>query len=168
MFVNDALNLLNLTSPVTQAEIKAAYKKASLKYHPDRNTAGAEMMKVINAAFECLKKLGDTVEAKEGFKEADSAEDYSEILNALHELDGLEIEICGNWIWITGDTRKHKGRLGRKEGGLGCFYSKNKKAWYYRPAEYKSFGRSGASMDEIRAKYGSEKPAKSGRKVLAA
>ena len=33
----------------------STYRAADLKYHPDKNPAGAEMMKLINAAFEVLK-----------------------------------------------------------------------------------------------------------------
>ena len=61
MNINEALNLLNLSQNVTKEEIKKAYKKMAIKYHPDRNPAGAEVMKAINAAFEFLSGLdGDT------------------------------------------------------------------------------------------------------------
>ena len=90
------------------------------------------------------------------------------MLNKLFALDGLEIEICGNWIWIKGETKKHAKVLGRKEGGIGCFYASKKEAWYYRPAEYKSRGGKGKSMDAIRAKYGSTNPTKTAKKQLKA
>lgn len=127
MNTNDALNLLNLTGSATQTEIKKAFKAQSLKFHPDRNPVGAQMMIAINAAYEHLKKLGDTVTASEGFTENDYAEELNEVLNKLFALDGLEIEICGNWIWITGDTKPHAKALGRKEGGIGCFYASKKR-----------------------------------------
>ncbi|HDX0987992.1 TPA: DnaJ domain-containing protein, partial [Pasteurella multocida] len=52
MNINEALNLLNLSQNVSKDDIKKAYKKMAIKYHPDRNPAGAEVMKAINAAFE--------------------------------------------------------------------------------------------------------------------
>uniref|UniRef100_UPI003F4ABCEB DnaJ domain-containing protein n=1 Tax=Pasteurella multocida TaxID=747 RepID=UPI003F4ABCEB len=57
MNINEALNLLNLSQNVSKDDIKKAYKKMAIKYHPDRNPAGAEVMKAINAAFEFLALL---------------------------------------------------------------------------------------------------------------
>lgn len=164
MNINDALNLLSLTGDATQAEIKKAYKAACLKYHPDRNKAGAQMMIAVNAAFDFLKGLGEKVEAKEGFETNNYAEELQAVLNGLAVLEGLIIEVCGNWVWVTGETMTHKDAI----KALGCRWAKKKKAWYYRPAEYKSFSRSSSSMDEIRAKYGSQSVKHSTRKQLAA
>ena len=166
MNINDALNLLSLTSPATQAEIKKAFKAASLKFHPDRNPAGAQMMIAINAAYESLKGLGENVEAKSDFKETNYAEELNEVLNSLLVLEGLILEICGNWIWISGDTKQHKKALGKD--GLKCFWSNPKKMWYYRPAEYKSLNRKSQSMDKIRSSWGSTTQFTTSRKALTA
>jgi len=168
MNINDALNLLSLASPVTQTEIKKAFKAASLKFHPDRNPAGAQMMIAINAAYETLKDLGESVEAKSDFSQTNYAEELNEVLNSLLVLEGLIIEVCGNWIWISGDTKQHSKRLGKKEGGLGCFYASKKKMWYFRPDEYKSSSRKSTSMDDIRATYGSNTKFYSTRRALTA
>ena len=166
MYTNDALNLLSLTSPVTQAEIKKAFKTASLKFHPDRNPAGAQMMIAINAAYEALKTLGDNVEAKGEFTETNYAEELNEVLNSLLALEGLILEVCGNWIWISGDTKQHKKALGKD--GLKCFWSNPKKMWYFRPAEYKSLSRKSSSMDKIRETYGSNTTFRTTRRALTA
>lgn len=156
MKINDALNVLNISEATTQAEIKKAYKAASIRFHPDRNPAGAQMMVAINAAYDALKNLGDTVTPEQDFNANNYGEELNEVLNKLFSLDGLEIEICGNWIWIGGDTKKHKAELGKN--GIGCYWSKKKSMWYYRPADYKSKGRGSWSIDEIRAAHGTEKP----------
>jgi len=156
MKINDALNLLNITQAVTQKDIKKAYKEACLKFHPDRNPAGLHMMQAINAAYETLNKLGDTVSPEEGFNSSNYGEELNTALNQLIVLDGLTIEICGNWIWISGDTRPHKEQLGKN--GIGCFWSKNKRMWYFRPSDYKSFGRGSWDIDTIRGVHGSIKP----------
>ncbi|MBV7300729.1 J domain-containing protein [Enterovibrio paralichthyis] len=168
MNVTDAMNLLNISGTVTQAEIKKAYKAASIRFHPDRNPAGAEMMKAINAAYDYLKGLGDSVTMQADAKAYDFGEELSQVLNQLLELNGITIEICGNWIWVTGDTKPHAKRLGRKEGGIGCYFSKKKTAWYYRPDEYKSRSRSSMSLDEIRVAHGSEVYRGEGRRKLSA
>ena len=57
MNINEALNLLNISDKATKEEIKKAYKKMAIKFHPDRNPAGAEVMKAINkVAFFMNKK----------------------------------------------------------------------------------------------------------------
>ena len=167
MNVNDSMNILNLVGTVTQKEIKAAYKKASLAFHPDRNPAGAEMMKVINDAYNSLKALGETVTSS--VVDSNShAEALNEKLNAFFDLDlkGVAVEICGNWIWLTGDTKPYSKMLGKD--GIGFFYASKKKAWYYRPADYKSYNRKNNTLDQIRAKHGSSTVKRGTRKSLAA
>ncbi|MBS0350771.1 MAG: hypothetical protein JSR33_06240, partial [Proteobacteria bacterium] len=49
----------------------------------------------------------------------EEANPYAEILSrALNAIMGcsLEIEICGAWIWLSGDTRPHKELL--KQNGF--------------------------------------------------
>jgi len=55
MKLSDAVNVLGLSGHVAPKEVKAAYRVAAMKYHPDRSPAGAEMMKIINAAYDVLK-----------------------------------------------------------------------------------------------------------------
>lgn len=152
MKIQDALNLLGLTGTVTKQEIKKAYRAASLKYHPDRNPAGKEMMQAINAAFEALKDLDEVTGSEE--KDAyDFADQLSEALNMIINLAGLEIEVCGNWVWVSGDTKTHKDAI----KAAGFKWAKKKLMWYFRPEDYKSFGRGGWSIDEIREQHGSTK-----------
>jgi len=49
----------------------------------------------------------------------------------------ITIEICGSWIWLSGDTRKYRKQF--KETGF--FYTYKKKMWYWRPSDYKSANR---------------------------
>ena len=63
------------------------------------------------------------------------------------------IEIVGNWIWVTGNTKPHKEAL----KGSGFWYASKKKAWYFKPADYVAKSRKHYSLNEIKAKYGSTK-----------
>ena len=107
MNIKDAARLLNITGTVTPAEIKKAYRKAAYQYHPDRNPAGADMMKLINNAYEVLKDFEGAIPDYEA-----QATDYPEALNAaLNSIIGLaklDIEICGAWVWVSGNTKQHK------------------------------------------------------------
>ncbi|MFB1079520.1 DnaJ domain-containing protein [Photobacterium damselae] len=168
MNVNDAMNILNLSGTVTQKEIKAAYKKASLTFHPDRNSAGSEMMKVINEAYSTLKAFGNDSVTNTSDNFCNYGEVLNEKLNAFFDLnlDDLIVELCGNWIWITGNTKPYSKLLGKN--GIGFYYASKKKAWYFRPEDYKSFNRKEMSLDEIRINHGSSSVQRRTRKELAA
>ncbi len=170
MNINDALNVLNLAGTVTMKDVKKAYKACSLKYHPDRQKASElEMMKLVNLAYSFLKSLNlDPITQTDGFVENDYCEEFNNVLDQLFELQkthNINIEICGMWAWITGETKPLAAKLGRKDGGIGCYFSRKKTAWYYRPAEYKSASRKSHSMDEIRARHGSVNATSAGRKT---
>ena len=150
MKMSDAAKLLEINGTITPSITKKAYKKACIKFHPDRNPAGEEMMKAINQAFEALKDFEGEVES--------GGLDYSELLNnalsKIINIPNINIEVCGAWVWVTGDTRPHAKALGKS--GAGFFYASKKKAWYFRPDDYKSSSRGKRSLDDIRSKYGSQ------------
>lgn len=148
----DALKILGVTeSPVTEELVKAAYRQASLKFHPDRNPAGIEMMKLVNEAKEALKSESYPFEykAEEGYN---YGEEINEALNKIINLQGLIIEVCGAWVWVSGNTKEHWTIL--KDAGFK--FSPPKKMVYFRPhyATARRYKKDGLSMDEIRGKYG--------------
>lgn len=153
MNIKDAARLLNITGSVTPPEIKKAYRKAAHQYHPDRNPAGAEMMKLINTAYDVLKEFNGTIPDYET-QGTEYPEALNAALNAIFNLAGLDIEICGAWVWVSGNTKQHRGVL--KEAGFK--YASKKKRWYFRPDDWQSRSRGSLSMEEIRGKYGSDKP----------
>ena len=153
MNIKDAARLLNISGTVTPQDIKAAYRKAAQLYHPDKNPAGAEMMKLINNAFEVLKDFSGELPGYEK-QETDYPEALNAALNAIYGLAGLDIEICGAWVWVSGQTRQHKDPL----KAAGFKYAPKKKRWYFRPDDWTSRSRGALSMEDIRDKYGSARP----------
>jgi hypothetical protein len=157
----DAAKVLGLSGVINKDDVKKAYIALCKKYHPDINPAGLELMKMLNVAFEVLKDY-------EGDAPFKSSVDYGDALNAalnvIIDLQGLNIEICGAWVWVTGDTITHRKTL--KEAGFK--YAAKKKAWYYRPADFKSFSRGKYNLDEIRNVYGSSKPELKKKQAIAA
>lgn len=157
----DAMKILGLVGDLTPELTKKEYQKACMKYHPDRNPAGLEMMKLVNVAYETLKDF--TGASKVSGDIAEYGEDIYNALKAIITL-GLDIEVCGAWVWVGGNTKEHKEVL--KENGFK--WAPKKLKWYYRPSDYKSFNRGTWSMDQIRTSYGSDKVIKPSTKRLTA
>lgn len=155
----DAMNIMNMTI-FTHAILKQAYLKACSKYHPDRNPGGLEMMKAVNVAYAFLKTLPevDDTETTEGTG-IDFGEAMNAAINAVIDLEGVQIEICGNWIWLSGDTRPHKDAI----KAAGFYWASKKMMWYFRPSDYKSGGRGKYDMETIREKHGSQAVKTKGR-----
>jgi hypothetical protein len=111
------------------------------------------MMKVINDAYETLGKLNQSENIDAG---AASDDDYlqalADMFGVVATLDGITVEICGSWIWISGDTKPVKDQL----KALGCNWSHNKTSWYLKPAgERKGWRGGNFSLDDIRKAHGS-------------
>lgn len=133
-------------------ELKKAYRKLAFQHHPDRG-GNAEKMKAVNAEYEVLfKKLN--VISEGGASKYNIDDGFREVIDKIINLDGIEIEICGLWIWVSGDTQKHKDALGKN--GAGFYFAGKKKMWYWRPEEAKIRRSPGMGMDYIRNMYGSE------------
>ena len=154
MSKRDFYEVLGVDKTANQQEIKKAYRKLAMKYHPDRNPLGAELMKAVNAAFDFLMANIDKINSFQSTDENahyNYGDDMESVLNVLTGLSGLVYEVIGNWIWISGETREHKDTL--KE--IGCKWAAKKKQWFYRPEEHKSrWNRKEHSIDEIREMYG--------------
>lgn len=151
--------------PDNVEDLKSLYRKLALENHPDRGGDKVKMQE-INAEyaflFESLKDVHKssrpdgprTYTAEQKTKE--TPEDFINICAELFKLDGLEVELCGRWLWIGGNTMAHKDRL----KALGCKWSKGKQKWSWHFPEdaamsYK--GKKAWSMDRIRLQFGSER-----------
>ena len=148
----------------THDDLKSAYRTLCKAYHPDLHpddpTATARMQ-AINAEYEALfniLKARNNAAASANESGArwttETPAEFIAILQQLIPLDGLNIELCGSWLWISGNTYPHRDAL----KSAGCRWSSSKKMWYWRhaeDAEYRSRGTS--SMGEIRSKYGCER-----------
>jgi hypothetical protein len=150
MNIYDAAKILGLSGTITPETSKTAYREACKKYHPDINPAGDDMMKLVNAAYDVIREYQGEIKDQQ----TDYGEALNAALNAVFGLSGLIVEICGAWVWITGNTKEHKDRL----KNAGFKWANKKQAWYFRPEEYRSRSKGSSTLDEIREKYGSTRP----------
>ena len=145
----DAFKILGLNGIVNSTVIKKKFFELCKVYHPDLG-GSEEMMKALNEAYSTLKGFeGEkTIEIKD--------QDYGELLNeALNQIKhlNLKIEVCGSWIWVSGNTKEFKEILKK----VGFRWASKKQSWYFRPSDFKSKGRGKFTLDQIREKYGSSK-----------
>lgn len=148
----------NVSEIRTLDDLKKAYRQLSKAHHPDLGGSTQDMQEINNeyqALFDSLKSEHNArVDATgKGHKTEETAADFIRIIEILIKLDGLDIELCGSWLWIGGNTRKHKEAL----KAAGCQWCSKKKLWSWKPAgkRYHSY-RGTKSMAEIRTKYGSQ------------
>lgn len=143
--------------PTTLEELKSAYKHLAIANHPDHG-GSTETMQQINAEytdlFEQLKNTHRNADGKQYTSRESTDEapaEFIELIEKLLNLPGIIIELCGSWLWITGDTRTVKDDLKT----LGFRWSSNKSAWYYHRDGYHKRSKKSCTLDDIRLMYGS-------------
>jgi len=150
MTINEAVNVLRPQGN-TEDDLKKAYREASKKYHPDIvGKVGLKMMQAINAAYATLKSA-EAWTCNQTTSE-NILDTILDIWNKIDTLPGIQGEVCGMWLWISGDTRPHKDTL----KSLDCKWAPKKKMWYWRPKNYKKSKKSKTcTIEIIRYHYGS-------------
>lgn len=144
----------------TTDELKKRYHELARKHHPDVGGNTADMQE-INAQYDELIKVlpkraadGSTYQPREEQRETrEQSEAFKAAVHAAIILAGVNLEICGSWLWATGDTRPHAAAL----KAAGYKWSKNKVAWYWHEEGYIKVTAKRYSMDEVRAMWGSVK-----------
>jgi curved DNA-binding protein CbpA len=137
----------------TETELKARYKELAKEHHPDKG-GDAETMKEVNAEYDMLLKKILSGQSIFGEALEDRLVLEKELREAIAKVSGIEdiiIEICGSWVWLTGETKTHKEAI----KSVGYKWSGNKLAWYFHTGGYKRKGKRSYSLDEIRNTHGS-------------
>ena len=146
-------------------ELKAEYKRLAKKYHPDMPGGSDEIMAQVNAQYDELAQKLPKVNAQgEEYQpqERETPQAFRAAVLAVINMQGIMIELCGSWLWITGNTKDHREELKK----AGYKFSGNKQAWYWHEEGYHKFGKKKYSLDEIRGMYGSRQVIASKRDEL--
>ena len=144
--------------------LRSAYKKLLIKYHPDNNNKEDTTMQMqeINAEYAKLfERIKCAYESSESYeKQTDrqkQAYDWEKdkqlraIIVALSKFAGLEIELCGTWIYVRGETYPYRKEL----KALGLRFNPHKGCWIIHFDDYYQYHKNPVSMSYIRDKYGS-------------
>ena len=148
----------------TLEELRKEYKRLVKENHPD-NGGSVEAIKTINVEYEQLFKVLKNSDTKENKKKYNMKEDemLRNIINSIINLN-IDIEICGSWIWVSGNTYGCKTEL--KQNGFR--WASKKKMWYWHNPEEVVKGNGKTTMDDIRTKYGSQVIKESASRVCIA
>ena len=154
--------------PTTLEELKKQYRQLAKRWHPDMPNGDTKVMQEVNNEFDKLytelKKAestkhstgathtSNTTHTGKATTASETAAAFRAIIDKLITLDDIVIEICGSWVWVGGDTFKHREAL----KALQFRWSKSKSMWYWHNDGYTKHTRKTYSMSEIRSLYGSE------------
>lgn len=161
----------------TLEELRRQYRDLLKMHHPD-NGGNVSDMQEINAEYDRLfKVLKDRHESKATDNQNTKQSDYSqnmydwendkalrEVLEKIINFNGIDIEIAGQWIWISGNTYAYKKEL--KE--IGFKWASQKKQWYWHSEIFRKKSHKTLSMEDIRNYYGSTKVNTNSRILLEA
>jgi len=141
-------------------ELRKQYKTLLKKFHPD-NRGSEDDCKNINIEYEeIFKNLKNNHEQTKNENSSwydnmkYNYEEDSKLRDAINKIitfENIIIEICGQWIWVSGDTRTYKEEFKAK----GFKFSGNKKMWYWHSDEFRKKGKKSLTINEIRNYYGS-------------
>ena len=134
-------------------DLKKEYKKLCKIHHPDLGGSTKVMQQINRQYNEILETqvFQDHFKSEECKTSMEVEKAMREVIEKLIVLKGISLEICGTWLWITGNTYPVKEAI----KAAGCYFARKKVAWYWRPAEQKSNNRKPLSLDKIRERHGS-------------
>ena len=136
-------------------ELKTKFRKLSMDLHPDKGGSKKAFQNMLNEYQGLFKRLLNNSDFSEERKvyETEADKNMRAVINQIIHLPGIELEIIGSWLWVTGNTYEHKDEL--KKSGL--FFAPKKKAWYWRPAKYKKKSKKQFELVDLRSMYGAAK-----------
>ncbi len=155
-------------------ELRKQYKELLKIHHPDNGGSVADMQEInaeYDRLFKILKNKHESRQTKTDETKTDFNSNYwnyeedkalREMLQKIIHFTDITIEICGSWIWISGNTYQYKTEL--KE--IGFKWASTKKQWYWHSETFRKKGKKTLSMDDIRSYYGSTEVRPEERKLL--
>lgn len=142
----------------TIEDVKETYRKLAKKLHPDCG-GNAEEFKKMSAEyttaynrFENVHRDQKTDQTKKTEYREYTADEFADIINKVIHLDGIEIEIVGHWVWLSGNTYPHRETI----KAAGFFFSSKHKKWYWNGGTKKSKKHSKLTFEQVKDIHGSK------------
>lgn len=148
-------------------DVKEAFKRYAKELHPDNGGDAEEFKRMMQAYTAACKRFkgvhreqGTAGKAAAGNAAQDahraqdddfSAEMFADIIAKVVVMDGVDVEIVGSWIWLSGNTYFFKDRI----KAAGFMWSSKHKKWYYNGSTKKSKKHSKMSFEQVRDLHGS-------------
>lgn len=144
-------------------ELKKEYFRLAQIYHPDKGGTTQQFQDLQSEYIKYRNALinGSSLSSEQKTNEMDLDDALMQVVNQISGLVGINIELVGKWIWVSGNTYPIRTEL----KNAGFLFASTKKMWYYKGTE--SSGRGNLTMDEIRNKYGSQKIEPKGQNKLS-
>jgi len=135
--------------------LKKQYFKLAKKYHPDAGGTTIQFQQLQAEYDSLLKKLlkGSSLNTEQQENEIVIDQAIRDIINSLINIENLNVELIGKWLWISGDTYPVRTTL--KQAGLTFIKKGGLPYWVYKGVESTSRGK--MSIEDIKAKYGTHK-----------
>jgi hypothetical protein len=146
---------------ITPDQIKMQYRELAFAFHPDMPNGNLEVMKEVNNQYHTMLKGRDNVKSfnadNQEYTYKYDREVEQAVLDKIGEflarhLEGIDLLLIGNWLWITGETREVKEPL--KE--LKFKWHGQKKCWFWHSGGWKGRGNK-TSLSAVARKYGYKK-----------
>jgi hypothetical protein len=142
----------------TLEEAKSLYRRLALINHPDHG-GDTRTMQEINAEYARFQsefsyrseRQRQAAARDQGKKTSADYNDLDQVIETLRvKIEfalnlGLDVELCGLWVWVGGDSKPCKEELKAEK----FQWAPDKKLWYF--AGVPTFNRTRRTMEEIRS-----------------
>ena len=126
-------------------DLKKQYRTWCKKLHPDHGGDPEEFKKMVEE-YQELQLHGFKQEAQA--QETELTQELERALKKIVTLEGLEIDLVGSWLWVSGETFSFKDIL--KEAGFK--WASKRKKWYF--SEEKAKGKFKGDFEALKQHHG--------------
>lgn len=150
----------------TLEDVKKTFKELVKRLHPDNGGNQEDFKNMMNeyqTAFNNLKDIHVSSTGETYRKQTtETPEEFASAVDAVINIDGIDVILVGSWIWLDGNTYNHKDVI----KSAGYLWSSKHKKWYYNGDKTKSRKHGKKTFQEIEIAYGAEIIKKSSRIMI--